>query len=104
MESGPQATIVVRVDVTDEDIAHGIEGDCEHCPIARAVGRATGCFVSVDSAALLFAPARARIFSMNTPQEFGLFMHRFDNYGRGMVEPFIYDLPVPAWVVEGRAA
>jgi hypothetical protein len=30
------------IQVTQEDIELGIAGDCEHCPIARALWRATG--------------------------------------------------------------
>ena len=32
----------MRIDVTEEDIQEGVKCDCDACPIARAVRRATG--------------------------------------------------------------
>lgn len=32
--------MTVQVDVTADDIAHGVRKDCDHCPIARAITRA----------------------------------------------------------------
>lgn len=105
MNTGPQASVVVSVEITAEDIAQGIEGDCEACPVARALGRATGDGVSVDSDVIVFHGRHARQhFSMNTPKEFAIFITRFDGFGAEHVEPFSYDLTLPAWIVAGEEA
>lgn len=105
MNHGPQASVVVSVEVTSRDIELGKAGNCEHCPVARALERAVGCGVSIDTEIIVFyGTSVMRRFTMYTPKEFAVFITRFDDLGAEFVEPFTLDLSVPAWIVADAEA
>jgi hypothetical protein len=88
----------VRIDVTQEDIAHGVMNDCENCPVARAFIRATGLDpfrIAVDEDGITIAwPFSDREVTIDLPESVGEWISAFDD---GLpVWPFAFDLSVPA--------
>ena len=71
---------VYRVDVTQDDIAHGVRGNARQCPIARAWNRATGGGLS------LYLP------TTSLPPVAQQFMARFD--AGQVVHPITFEMEV----------
>lgn len=85
--------VVVRVDVTAEDIANGVRIDCAKCPVARAARYATGrndveaSQGGISIGEMIFA----------APHRVAEFISYFDRGSR--VYPFAFDLTLPAELV-----
>lgn len=77
----------MRIEVTQEHIDKGVMGDCEDCPIARAI-RAVGIDASVQDHVMLIGDRTVVV----GPFLFSR-MFQFDN-GYGM-DPFSFELEVP---------
>jgi len=83
-----------RIEVTAEDIAHGVREDCERCPISRALTRALpirSVIVEggVQGVAVQEKGTFYRFFA-TLPEDADAFVERFD---RGEdVAPFAFDL------------
>lgn len=90
--------VVVRVEVTAEDIAHGEAGSCNNCPVAKAVDRTAGrCDARVGSTYLCFAGDHD-LREIPIPKEATAFIRRFDD-DENRSSPFAFDLTLPAELV-----
>lgn len=79
----------MRIEVTQEDIDHGVRGSCKECPIARAMQRAGFKFPRVNRySAWWFFPYG----QCDLPDIAQRAVRRFD-LGHGM-SPFAFDLDV----------
>lgn len=94
-------TVVLQVDVTDADIAAGLAGSCELCPIALAIIRALGgCELDVnteapvtvtnDCAVVYTTDNRTWRAELSPRVEF--WIRAFDNVGPSEVKPFSFEL------------
>lgn len=93
----------MRVEVTREDIAHGERGNCEHCPVARALERATGSpCVHVGHSGMYAGKSDDSETVWDTPLRVLRFMDSFDKGKR--VRPFAFDLGEPRRRSRGRDA
>ena len=84
--------MMITVEVTQEDIDHGVKGNCVKCPIAKAIGRAAGntdCGVGITRAHLYSGHERGLI-SFKLPIEAQNFIERFDDGFE--VQPFSFDI------------
>jgi len=77
----------MRINVTADDIANGVHKDCERCPVALAVKRATGC-VNCDVTADTIYATGMPVFT--TPRSVQEFIARFDR--EYPVQPFSFYL------------
>jgi alpha-ketoglutarate-dependent taurine dioxygenase len=95
--------VIVKIQVTDQDIAHGLAGDCEECPIALAIYRAlsatAGIRVGTGGVTLYRDHANAMVA---LPAAASRFISRFDH--DDLVEPFEFDLDVPDELVPAGAS
>lgn len=83
----------IQVDVTAEDIEQGEQEECQRCPIALAVMRATGspfAVVQEDTVTL----SQERIVHA-LPQKAIDFIGFFDGHGRRVVKPFSFEITGP---------
>lgn len=80
----------MKIEVTQEDIDHGIKGDCDLCPIARAVHR----HIPTARVGITVIRLNRMSFScIDLPEEARNFIHLFDH---GMkVIPFEFEVEVP---------
>lgn len=79
---------VLQITVTKEDIQYGQRNNCWHCPIARAAGRATGCFSSIHPALLeIIDEVTGKDARYNVPPNAVAFMEWFDTQGPACVRP-----------------
>jgi len=76
------------IDVTQSDIAKGVRGNSYHCPISRAVRRATGKRIVYASPVSIIVGARRLEYW--TPWKAALFMQLFDD--QKPVKPFMFEL------------
>lgn len=89
-----------QITVTAEDIAHGVQQECERCPIALAIARITPpemrVVVQVQDA-LIFASAtyeRARFAMYRLPREAWTFIRAFDAMGPSRARPFEFTMRI----------
>lgn len=92
--------MITRIEVTQLDIDEGYQGDCEFCPIARAVSvkikPGFTCRVSRTEIAL-FNEWRSLMGWLKLPVWATEFVVRFD---KGFpVRPFSFDLDIPEWAL-----
>lgn len=81
-------TKTITVNVTQEDIDHGVANNCFKCPIARAVERALpGSDPTVRNFVYLYG---THCGSADLPLKAGEFIDRFDN--NESVSPLTFDL------------
>lgn len=80
----------LTVDVTQEDINHGERGNCNSCPVARAIQRASGHECRAGGSQITIKPENGRNLYLVTPEAAWRFMYDFD-MGR-KVEPFSFTL------------
>lgn len=86
----------ITVDVTQDDIANGKQGECGFCPIALALNRhapANHHFTVGSSTATLLREDRSDSIPLETvllPRVAEAFVRSFDH--RYTVEPFTFDL------------
>lgn len=89
----------IKVSVTAEDIANGKHGNCSLCPVALAVNRAIG--QKFDAVRIGFRNAE---FGYGDPDERVLPWRAQEfvlDYESGRpVEPFEFEMDVPAWVIQ----
>ncbi len=84
----------MRIDVTAEDIQNGVQGDCEYCPVARAVERRTGAKARVE-----YGVIEGQVRAVKMPDSVLRFIKRFDALEVSgdarllYIEPFSFDLP-----------
>lgn len=83
--------MIVKIDVTQEDIEKGITGSCTRCPVAlalrRAVPEATNAVVRKDCISV--NPYDFYVESI-TPQKVAWFIFDFD--GGGPAHPFTFEV------------
>ncbi len=90
----------MRIEVTANDIAKGAQDDCEACPVARAVRRATGLPAEVDSVRITLDRNGPRRQVLPTPKDVETFIYDFDGFdaeeedAESYVKPFAFDLDV----------
>jgi hypothetical protein len=93
--------VQLTVHVTEQDIAKGVKHQCDRCPVARAVTRATGkpCLASgfqldfYESADAFEDDTVFASFEVPTPAPVKMFMQAFD---RGEdVAPFAFEITMP---------
>lgn len=85
--------MIVRIDVTAEDIAHGVRGECDSCPIALAIERTLGVVPLVNRFDVALDGCDDDN-AIDLPSEATFFIEDFD---MGLTpEPFAFDLEVPA--------
>lgn len=85
----------VNIEVTEDDIAHGLPHDPSCCPVAKALARAMpGAMVSVGCAYLsVYRPeTRNPPFYAGLPFEAMRFIRRFD--GGKEVQPFAFTVSI----------
>lgn len=72
--------MIYAIDVTKEDIDNGQRGQCNTCPIALAIKRATGaaCFVDKFSVSIWRDGEPCAIRAVYTPLEVSTFVKSFD--------------------------
>lgn len=88
--------IDITVDVTQEDIDHGEIGECETCPIARAISRAVGKTALVIADNFCFDHNDMTDYPL--PKVASDFVRQFDS---GVdVSPFSFPISVPASYLE----
>lgn len=95
----------VRIEVTEQDIADGIAGQCDRCPIAIAIARACAADTSVRVGPALAGISAARMFGtafVKLPESAQDFIFRFD--AARPVEPFSFTLDIPAGLLEGATS
>jgi hypothetical protein len=87
---------VITVKVTQEDIDDGKQASCYDCPLAIALSRAIGCDVGVSGGKASWVD-RYGVNEVWLPPVADDWYRRFDNdnYGRGPVSPFEFELDVP---------
>jgi hypothetical protein len=95
--------MIIAVQVTQEDIAQGLAGDCEECPIALAIYRAlsatTGVRVGTGGVTLYRDHANAMLA---LPVAASRFICWFDH--DDVVEPFEFELDIPDEIAPAGAA
>jgi hypothetical protein len=92
----------VTIQVTQEDINHGLAGDCEECPIALALYRAlsvAGVRAGTGGVTLYREGTNAMVA---LPVAAVRFIGRFDH--DELVEPFEFELDVPDELVPAVAS
>lgn len=94
-------TTKVRVVVTQRDINLGTRGNCERCPIARALRR-QGFLLAVWRSWLDDVETGHRV--TNLPLKACRAIHMFDNYGRSSVQPFQFTVELPVELVRKARA
>jgi hypothetical protein len=79
------------VQVTQDDIDAGLPCVSNHCPVALALNRATGCEWDVQGNGCCGIRMKAKnYFSLNAPNDVAYFVEEFDD---GLpVEPFEFEL------------
>jgi len=82
----------IKIQVTREDIKHGVRKSSRSCPIARAIQREG--WIPVAGAAVVSATCEktGKFYQVPTPIQLREFMLVFDMYGSGFVQPFDYEL------------
>lgn len=90
MPADRSAPGLVRIEVTSEDIACGIESNCTECPIALALRRATTRVYHVHADRIEYPLAHGGGYVPHPPQV-REWIGRFDSGQR--VDPFGFDLP-----------
>ena len=81
----------MRIDVTMDDIMFGQRGKCQHCPIARAIRRATG---KLGFAVFPYRVCNAQLRTIaRLPFEATVFISAYDL--EMTVEPFSFDIDLP---------
>lgn len=85
--------MATKVSVTADDIAAGVARDCVACPVALAVGRATG----DDHASIHERDWTLRVEvwgrSIVAPYEVRMFVNAFDGHLERKPKPFEFELP-----------
>lgn len=99
--------VTVSVQVTSDDIVHGVRADCWHCPIARALSRAVGQEVHVNYGRISDGSGNGvvgggRAWERSLPRNAINFQLGFDC--REPVEPFAFEVSVPKWYVRKPTA
>lgn len=83
----------MKIQVTAEDIANGKREDCNYCPIALAVGRATHCKrVSVGRRIIMWDIRFVQSKSAWMPSVAKEFINVFDAFGSNYVSPFEFEV------------
>jgi hypothetical protein len=93
--------MIAKIQVTAADIAHGLAGDCEECPIALAIYRAlsdAGVRVGTGGVTLYREGTNAMLA---LPEAATKFIVRFDH--DEPVAPFEFELDVPDEVLTAGA-
>lgn len=91
-------TITATVNVTQEDIAKGLKGECDRCPVAlagkRAFPDAEDVLVCVTNMSVILpreaGEVDARWYEGSLPIEAGSFINGFDDHRE--VEPFSFEV------------
>lgn len=93
--------VVIRVEVTAEDIEHGEAGNCNNCPVAKAVDRRAGRFDARVGSTYLYFGEDPDLREIPIPKEATAFIRRFDDeeYRGRPHNPFSFDLSLPAELV-----
>lgn len=116
---------VKKINVTADDISHGVSSDCLSCPIALAIRRIVkkNCRVEVRSLSVLIQVdiksklvddwiddenyvhandgREIPVMRLSLPQRARDFIDRFDSFGStveaydSVVKPFSFELPIP---------
>ena len=80
----------MKIEVTQKDINKGVQGECQLCPIARAIKRETKTkHVEVSSKNVVLYRRKSNNFHP-LPKEAQTFIKRFD--GERTVKPFSFEL------------
>lgn len=96
--------MVITINVTQEDIDHGVQKDCKKCPVARAIKRtfqylSQNLVVSVDyGCCYLDYPSFSGKFRINfgLPVAVDIFISAFDmGNPYKSVEPFSFQVNIP---------
>jgi len=102
MSNTTNSEITVLIQITAEDIAAGVPGDCGKCPIALAVRRAFKYTDPEDSIAvgteeLEFDPYHMAVFGLTVtlPDAAVDFIRKFDYPEEYLPGPFEFTLTVP---------
>ncbi len=77
------------IEVLQIDIEDGVRGDCDACPVARAVNRAIG----RDLATVGTDSIQIGLCIMTTPHRVSRWINRFD--GNWVSSPFSFELDIP---------
>lgn len=80
----------MRIEVTESDIVHGARWDCDNCPIALAIERATH---QANCWSVLWNRATSPLGTVWLPDEAKDFIDNFDN--ERPVAPFSFDVDLP---------
>lgn len=85
------------IEVTQEDIDHGVRGECRLCPIARALQRATGNPFATMGAWNCWPENNGTAFQTGgpipCPDAAYDFIQAFDGKGASKVRPFSFEIP-----------
>ena len=90
-----------RIDVTAEDIAHGLREDGTRCPIALSLSRVLALDPTHEAVDVLYAEIEVapestiETWSLDLPTEARSFVVAFDRGGTEAVAPFAFGLDVP---------
>lgn len=86
---------MVKINVTQEHIDSGTDGNACHCPVALAIKDALG---REDGVYVFYYGANVGADNYHLPMMVTKFIKDFDNEGRGSVSPFSFtlDLAQPA--------
>jgi len=84
----PPINLPLTIHVTQEDIDEGVQEDCERCPVARAVERATGISTVVQFERISVNCQNKVVFV--TPTYVRIFIKAFDE--TRLVTPFSFTL------------
>ena len=86
------------VEVTGEDIAKGLAGIPEACPVALALHRIRGVRTGeVWPDQILLVTRAGRVIHYDTPRRVCEFVIAFDIHGSDKVEPFAFELDIDPW-------
>lgn len=87
----------MKINVTQQDIDNGIQGDCYRCPIAQAMCRLTGMtpddpIIEVDTGSItIWTDSQTLVWTMGED-------------GAVFVDSFDHDMPVQPCTIEATAA
>ena len=82
----------MKIEVTQDDIDNGLRIDCELCPVAKAIVRATGKQARVSAVGVFFFPETPSAKQIFLPSKVQLFIKSFDR--KEPVQPFSFDLDI----------
>lgn len=95
--------MIVQIEVTGEDIAKGVIGECRACPVALAVNRALSLHVDIANGASVSNEHIDIRFDwcciarIPTPAIAAEFIHQFDDNAGPHPFAFPLDIPDSAW-------